>query len=161
MPVLRNVKCKWASVQEPNRSKEYGDKWEIDAELTPEQATAFEAEGFTTKQDDKGIDCIRFKRKTTGVLRKGGTFDKPQPKVLDSVKQAFTGLIGNGSVVNIAYNVLEHKFGKSLDLAGVQVLELVSYGGGGDDASDEFEVVGATSQASDGAATFDEDDLPF
>ena len=159
MPVLANVKCKWASIQEPNKSVEYGDKWEIEAELTDAQAATFEADGFKTKQDDKGNPVIRFKRKTTGTKRSGGTFEKQQPKCIDSVKQPFTDLIGNGSVVNIAYNILEHGFGKSLDLAGVQVLELVSYGGGGKDAADEFEAVsgGATPIAAD----ISPDDCPF
>lgn len=141
MPVLNNVKCKWASIQEPNRSAEYGDKWEIEAELNDTQAADFESQGFKIKTDDKGNKVIRFKRKTTGTKRAGGTFDKTPPKVVDSVKQPFKALVGNGSVVNIAYNVLEHGFGKSLDLSGVQVLELVSYGGGGSEAADEFEAV--------------------
>ncbi len=158
MPVLSNVKCKWASVQEPSRSVEYGDKWEIEAELNAQQATDFEADGFKTKEDDKGNKVIRFKRKTTGTKRSGGTFEKTQPKVVDSVKQPFTKLIGNGSVVNIAYNILEHNFGKSLDLAGVQVLELVQYGGGGADASDEFESVDTEVSFIEPVS---EDDLPF
>ncbi len=161
MPVLSNVKCKWASVQEPSKSVEYGDKWEIEAELDKQQAADFEADGFKTKTDDKGNTVIRFKRKTTGNKRSGGTFEKHPPKVVDSVKQPFTDLIGNGSVVNIAYNILEHGFGKSLDLAGVQVLELVSYGGGGKDAADEFEAVTGGATPISASEIIMEDDLPF
>ena len=161
MPVLSNVKCKWASIQEPNRSVEYGDKWEIEAELDSDQAAFFEADGFKTKTDDKGNTVIRFKRKTTGTKRAGGTFEKQQPKCVDSVKQPFTDLIGNGSVVNIAYNILEHNFGKSLDLAGVQVLELVSYGGGGKDAADEFASVEGGATPISASSVILDDEPPF
>lgn len=159
MPVLNNVRVQWASVQEPNRSKEYGDKWEVEAILSVDQAAFFNENDFKTKEDDKGNTVIRFKRKTTGTKRAGGTFNKQQPRVVDSVKQPFTDLIGNGSVCNIAYNILEHNFGKSLDFAGIQVLELVSYGGGGPDAADEFESVdGATNNSPSVVLT---DDIPF
>jgi len=157
MPVFSNVKVNWASVQEPNKSVEYGDKWEVEVELTADQATTLNNEGFKTKKNDKGIDTIRVKRKTTGTKRAGGTFNKQQPKCVDSVKQPFTDLIGNGSVCNVAYNILEHGFGKSLDFAGIQVLELVSYGGGGSDAADEFESVGGTTMTNAVA----EEDCPF
>ena len=162
MPVLNNVRVQWASIQEPSRSVEYGDKWEVEAILSADQATQFESDGFKTKVDEKsGSKVIRFKRKTTGTLRKGGTFNKTQPKCVDSVKQPFIELIGNGSVCNIAYNVLEHNFGKSLDFAGIQVLELVSYGGGGPDAADEFESVGANGAGISQANDISPDDCPF
>ena len=162
MPVLNNVKVNWASVQKPNISAEYGDKWEVEAELTPAQAAEFTSQGFKTakKKDKTGKfldqDIIRIKRKTTGTLRAGGTFNKDQPRVVDSVKQPFTDLIGNGSVCNIAYGIYEHNFGKSLDLAGVQVLELVPYGGSGADPADEFESVGGVNTNHVAA-----DDCPF
>ena len=165
MPVLNNVKVNWASVQEPNRSAEYGDKWEVEAEISSAQATEFVSKGFKTfkKKDKNGNfldqDTIRIKRKTTGTLRKGGTFNKEQPKVVDSVKQPFTDLIGNGSVCNIAYNIYDHNFGTSMDLAGVQVLELVPYGGKGKDAADEFESVGGVSVTTPSIDNID--DCPF
>ena len=160
MPVLANRKVNWASVQEPNKSAEYGDKWEVEVEIDADTAADFLKLGVKSKQNDKGATVIRIKRKTTGTKRAGGTFDKQPPKVVDSVKQPFTDLIGNGSVCNIAYNVLEHNFGTSLDLAGVQVLELVSYGGGGKDAADEFESVGSNSVAS-ASDIINADDCPF
>jgi len=156
MPILRNVKCNWASVQEPNISAEYGNKWEIEAELDAATAKQFNADGFKTKQNDKGVETLRFKRKTTGQRKKGGTFDKQQPRVVDAQKQPFTDLIGNGSLVNIAYNVVEHNFGKSLDLSGVQIVNLVPYGGKHEEAADEFDTVD-----SDIEEVFDGSDIPF
>ena len=166
MPVINNAKVKWAKIQEPERSAEYGDSWSVEVELSAAHVAQLQADGVGDKvEDQKGQDksptgnkIIRFKRKTTGNKRTGGTFEKQQPKCVDSVKSPFTGLIGNGSVCNVAYNVLTHGFGTSADFAGIQVLELVEFGGGGSDAADEFEAVGSTMTAS--AAIFD-DEPPF
>ena len=168
MPVLSNAKVKWAKIQEPERSEKYGDSWSVEVELSNAQVQQLTADGLAAKIADQkdqnkvatGTSIIRLKRKTKGTKRTGGTFDKQQPKCVDSVKQPFTSLIGNGSVCNVAYNIVESTFGISADFAGIQVLELVSFGGGGKDASDEFESV-------DGGATpivandIGEDEVPF
>jgi len=160
MPILSNVKVNWAKVHEPSKSVEYGDKWEVEAELSTEQKNNFIGMGLKVKQNDKGVDTIRIKRKTTGVKRAGGTFDKQPPKVVDSVIQPFSDAVGNGSVCNIAYNVFEGNamFPTSLDLAGLQVLDLVPYGGGGKDAADEFESVDNSASFN---ASVDDDSAPF
>ena len=169
MPVLSNAKVKWAKIQEPERSAEYGDSWSVEVELSAAQVTQLTADGLAPKVLDQkdqnkaptGTKVIRLKRKTTGTKRTGGTFEKQQPKCVDSVKQPFTNLIGNGSVCNVAYNIVESTFGISADFAGIQVLELVSFGGGGKDASDEFESVegGATPIAA--SSVIMEEDIPF
>ena len=166
MPVLSNAKVNWAKIQEPERHAEYGDSWSVEVVLSAAQVQQLTNEGLETKIDDqKGKDksptgnkIIRLKRKTQGNRKTGGTFDKQQPKCVDSVKQPFTDLIGNGSVCNVAYNVVKSNFGISADFAGIQVLELVSYGGGSD-AADEFESVsgGATPIAAD----ISPDECPF
>ena len=166
MPVLSNAKVNWAKIQEPERHAEYGDSWSVEVVLSPAQVQQLTTDGLEAKIDDqKGKDktptghkIIRLKRKTQGNRKAGGTFDKQQPKCVDSVKQPFTDLIGNGSVCNVAYNVVKSNFGISADFAGIQVLELVSFGGGSD-AADMFEAVegGATPIVVDSY----EDDIPF
>jgi hypothetical protein len=168
MPILSNRKVKWAAVQEPNRSDDFGDSWEVEVELDDNTIAQLTTDGLAGKikaQTDKdkrptGVQIIRVKRKTKGNKKGGGTFDKSQPKVVDSVKRPFTGLIGNGSVCNIAYNIVKSNFGTSIDFAGIQVLELVEYGGGGPDAADEFTEV-ASDSASQQQAVYSDDEPPF
>ena len=154
MPILANRKVKWAAVQEPNRSADFGDSWEVEVELDADTIAQLTRDGLESKikaqldqnKSPTGNQIIRVKRKTKGNKKGGGTFDKSAPKVVDSVKRPFTGLIGNGSVCNVAYNIVKSNFGTSIDFAGIQVLELVEYGGGGADAADEFEAVTADPQ---------------
>jgi hypothetical protein len=132
MAILSNVKCRWASVQEPRgnpKYPQYGESWEIQAELSPAQVVHFTEQGVGDKitKDDKGISLLRFKRKTKGMSKKGVPFDKQAPRVVDAHKQPFTGLIGNGSVVNINYSITKYGMGVGIDLAAVQVVNLVPY----------------------------------
>ncbi len=151
MAVLREVRCNWASIQEPNRSKEYGDKWEIEAELNDQQAAMFADAGVRLKENDDGIKTLRFTRKVSGNRKAGGTFEKTAPTCVDAHKQPFTKLIGNGSLVNISYDLREWEMmgntGVKADLNAVQVLELVEYGGGG--GVDEFSDEGDTETVDD------------
>lgn len=139
MPILRNVKCRWASVIEPNTK--YDDAWEIEALLDKEQAAFFADLGCNVKQDDDGTNFFRFKRKCEGKLKEGGTFKKDAPKVVDAGKKPFTQLVGNGSVVNISYklntNVMMGVTHVTGDLCAVQVLEHVPYGDDGFDDEGE------------------------
>ncbi len=152
MSVLNNVQCRWASIQEPNRSKEYGDKWEIEALISEAQAKEFSDQGATTKKDDEGQWTIRIKRSTKGQRRDGGTFDKEAPRCVDMNKQPFTQLIGNGSTVNIAYTVKKWTRGTQVDLVAVQVVNHIPYGGKGSDPLAEF----------DGESpVVNDDDIPF
>jgi hypothetical protein len=143
MAVLKNVRCNWASVIEPNTKFE--PTWEIEAELNDEQAAMFADAGVRLKESDDGIKLLRFKRKVSGNKRGGGTYNNRPPKVVDAHKQPFTKLIGNGSLVNIAYSLKAWEMmgnsGVKADLNAVQVLELVEFNGGG---ADEFDDIGDT-----------------
>ena len=152
MTVLREVRCRWASVVEPNTKFE--PTWEIEAELNDQQAAVFADAGVRLKEDD-GIKLIRFKRKVSGAKKGGGTYNNDAPKVVDASKQPFEKLIGNGSLVNISYDLRSWEMmgntGVKADLKAVQVLELVEYSGGGGGAS-EFEDEGSTSTIASVAA---------
>jgi len=144
MSVLKEVRCRWASVIEPNTKFE--PTWEIEAELNDQQAAVFADAGVRLKEDD-GIKLIRFKKRVSGKKKDGGTYHNEPPKVVDAAKQPFDKLIGNGSLVNIAYSLRDWSMmgnsGVKADLNAVQVLELVEYAGGG--GTDEFEDMGSTS----------------
>ena len=143
MSVLSNVKCRWASVVQPNTKFE--PVWEIEAILDAEQAAMFTKEGATVKTDDDGNKTLRFKRKVSGNKRDGGTYENTPPPVVDMLKQPFDQLIGNGSTVNISYALrpweMMGKSGISADLKAVQVVDLVAYSGGGGSPVDEFDAV--------------------
>lgn len=143
MAVLKEVRCQWASVIEPNTKFEH--RWEIDATLSDEQAAQFVNEGLKIK-DTEGVKTYRFKRKCE-IKKMDGTVAKLEPpKVVDAAKAPFDRLIGNGSLVNIQYTIRKGEMMGTpyckADLNAVQVLELVEYGGGGgvDEFADEGEV---------------------
>lgn len=143
MAVLKEVRCQWASVIEPNTKFEH--RWEIEAFLSDAQAAALVDAGLKIKDDD-GVKTLRFKRKVSGTKKDGGTYKLDPPKVVDAHKVPFDKLIGNGSLVNIQYSIrsgemMGNAYTKA-DLVAVQVLELVEYGGGG--SSDEFDDEGDT-----------------
>ncbi len=157
--LLKNVRCKWASIIEPNTK--YDPVWEIVAVLDEEQAAELANKGYKIKTEDDGTLSYRFKRKTLGNKKGGGTFEKEAPKCVDAARNPFTELIGNGSLVNIQY---EHKQGNAYgidfckgELSGVQVLEHVKFG------DDEFEEVGETKtiQAAEETPVTEDDDVPF
>lgn len=143
MAVLREVRCQWASIIEPNTR--YDHRWEIEAILSDAQAAAFVDTGLKIK-DTEGVKTYRFKRKVQGTKKDGGTYNLSPPKVVDAHKEPIDKLVGNGSLVNIQYEVRSGEVAGNpytkADLVGVQVLELVEYGGAG--ASDEFEDEGDT-----------------
>ena len=147
MALLKEVRCRWASVVEPNTKFE--PTWEIEAELNDQQAAMFADAGVRLKEDD-GIKLLRFKRKVSGTKKGGGVYNNEPPRIVDAGKQPFSKLIGNGSLVNIQYDLREWAMmgntGVKADLKAVQVLELVEYSGGN---SDEFEDAGTTSVIAD------------
>jgi len=141
--LLKNVKVRWASVTEPNTKFE--PCWEVEAILSSEQAAELADKQLTIKKDDEGNPIHRFKRKCQGTKRDGGKFDKVAPRVFNAAKGDWDGgLIGNGSVCNIQYDIISPTFMNQTfiksDLVGIQVLEHVSFG----EAVDEFEDEGTT-----------------
>lgn len=159
MAVINNVKCRWASVQEPNTKWDPLGVYEIEAVLTNEQAAQLVSQGLAVKEQD-GEKTYRFKSKAGGTRKDGTTFKRDAPRVVDGNKQEFTDLIGNDSVVNIAYNIREWTMmgnsGVKGDLVAVQVVKHVPFAGS---PVDEFDEVGGTETVS--AAADDEDDMPF
>lgn len=148
MSVLNNVKCRWASVLEPNTK--FDPAWEIEALLSAEQAEDFKTQGANPKKDEDGQWSLRFKRKTHGQRKDGGTFEKEAPRCVDMHKEPFTKLIGNGSTVNIVYGITKYPIGTQVDLVAVQVVDHVPYGGSTDPLAEL-----------DGEAPETELDVPF
>lgn len=163
MAVLKHVKAKWASLIEPNTT--YDSCWEVVAILSEEQAALFASKGVPVKTDSEtGEKFYRFKIKTEGNKKSGGTYTREAPKVLDAHKKPWDGrLIGNGSIVNIQYNFKDWSMmgnsGTKAELLAVQVIELVPFGGGGE----EFEDEGDTKVLHKEAASddFDDEDVPY
>ena len=139
MAVLKEVRCQWASIIEPNTKFE--PVWEIEALLNDEQAAFFVDAGCRVRQGDDGQKTLRFKRKVSGNKKGGGTYTNQPPAIVDASKQPFNQLVGNGSLVNIAYSLREWEMvgntGIAADLEAVQVLEHVPYSAGGADAFDD------------------------
>ena len=104
-----------------------------------------------------GTKLLKFKRNVSGTKKDGTKYGLEPPKVVDASKQPMTGLVGNGSLVNIAYDLNQWNVagnsGTSARLSAVQVLELVEYSGGGAGTS-EFEDEGETNVIAD---TFESD----
>jgi len=139
MAVLKNVKVKWASILEPNKTFE--PVWTISCVLNDEQkkeileqSKQVNSKGVKLKVDDDGDTIFRIQRK---LYKSNG--DENNPPVCKSTERDENGklkdfdkLIGNGSVCNVQYAFYEweNKFGKGVgaDLKGVQVVEHVPYG---------------------------------
>lgn len=156
--VLANVKCRWASLQEPNTR--YDDAYEVECILSPEQAATLRAQGLAVKEDDEKQLFYRFKNKVYGKRKADESlFEKPgaKPRVVDMNKEPFYELIGNGSVINVLYDLREWTgysgSGVKADLRAVQVVDHVPFSGNEPVNLDEFDSV-ATTDA-------DEDDSPF
>jgi hypothetical protein len=126
-PVYISGKCYWASVVEPNTKFE--PAWQIDICVDDENRSVIEAASIPimNREDDRG-EFIRAKRK---VSRPDGSM-RNAPSVLDSQNNPWNGkLIGNGSKVNVKAFPFDWdyggKTGRSVDLAAVQVVELIEY----------------------------------
>lgn len=138
-------KAYWASVQQPNTTFE--PEWAIDILVDDNNRAAFEADGVPIKnKDDERGDFVHIRQR---VARRDGTQNEA-PSVVDAQKQPFTGLIGNGSVVNVMYTPfaweMNGKSGVSPLLKKVQVVDLVEYKAGEDfDVEDGFTAAQAPS----------------
>lgn len=133
MPVLKGVPVYWANVQSPNT--QFEPAWEIQVELTKEQADELQAnakalhkKGINIKNED-GKYSFRFRRK---VARADGKGENQKPVVKGPDGEPFDKLIGNGSICNVQYGLTayENKFGKGVttDLKGVRVLVHIPFG---------------------------------
>jgi len=116
----------WASVQAPNTT--YEAEYSVDLVVSEADAEKLRNQNITVGDRD-GEPMVKFKRRQ---FRKDGT-ENPKPKVVDSDAMPMDDLIGNGSKVNVQYRTYPWTYagrsGVGADLVGVQVLELVAYGG--------------------------------
>lgn len=133
--------AEWARILGPATQNEFEEApvWSIDLRVDDEEKDRLEELGLKPKQKDDHV--FNFKQK---LLRKDGVTENRPPSVVDGAKNPWPEdkLIGNGSVVKVAFNTYEHKmvskFGLGKGLQAVQVLEHVEYSGGG--GVSEFDV---------------------
>lgn len=158
----------WASVQEPNTM--YDPEWCIDVLVDKATGKGLKAQGLKVKpvdtdkygEDYEGMGVVKIKRGVT--TKKGKANDAP--RIVDSSKQPFSGLIGNGSKVNVLYDLYDWTYkqssGISADLKAVQVLELVEYVGKEDNEDfEEEEGFESNNTNNNKEEDFDDDEDPF
>jgi len=114
----------WASIKTPNTTFE--PVYTVNLVVDQETADSFAGRGHTVKQMDEGPALV-IKRKVNGP----NGMIRNAPRLLDANKQDINLAVGNGSKgrVQCSEFVWDYagKTGKSLDLQGVQVIELVEY----------------------------------
>ena len=115
---------KWASITTPNTKFE--PVYTVDLIVDEKIANDFASRGHKVKQHDEGPALV-IKRKVHGP----NGITRPAPRLLDKDKQEINVAVGNGSKVRVQCSEYEWEYagksGKSLDLQGVQVVELVEY----------------------------------
>lgn len=140
----------WCNILTPNTRFE-PHKYTVTMIIPTETAQALEADGFTVRKDDDGRNLLTAKRSAmrkviTKSLDDNGNevettkeIANPAPKLLDENKEPMDVMVGNGSVGIVQCKPYENKFGKFLELQGVQVTQLVEYNsGGGLEDGEEF-----------------------
>jgi len=152
--VLKSVKVNWAKVQQPEDA--FGKMlYSLDVvDLNDNQVAQLEKVGIKPKEKDGSLVL----KCTKNAVNKEGK-PMPKPVVLDGLKKPFEGIIGNGSICNVAIDPFKWEFagktGVKPTLVAVQVLELVEYGGKPEDL---FEV--ESNDISEDTFAPD-DDIPF
>ena len=129
--VMENVKVKWARVQADNPDTKYDPCWKVDIILTPEWKEHLEESGFKVHQDLDGDWILRLKKKVKTRL---GKSQQPPKVVGRDGRTPFEDEIGNGSVCNVVvfakYQPVAGTNHLAAYLDGLQVVDLVPYGGG-------------------------------
>ena len=110
---------------------EKNKEWTFDLEVDENGQAQLREQGFGERLKDKGDHVtFKFKRK---AYKADGTASKPI-KVVDAQGNDWPEdkLIGNGSILNVKYNVRAWQDGEgvSADVLAVQVWEYVPYEGG-------------------------------
>ena len=137
MPVVKG-EAYWTHVHAPNTV--FDPKWSVDLFPSQEDLAALTKMGLViktvkTRQDgslshpgrEVGDEFVVFKRNVTTKAGRANV----QPRCVDAKRKTIDAntLIGNGSVVNVAYRTYEWNYagnnGVSTDLDAVQVLDLV------------------------------------
>ena len=139
--------AKWAKVTEATGPNELSEKYQLDLYLDDASEKTLRGMGADSILKDKG-EGVYITAKS-----------KLLPKVFDSNRQAFTGRIGNGSLVRVKVLVKEwealKKKGITAYLNGIVIVKLEEYNSLGDDALFEGLEPTATQDAPDS------DGLPF
>ena len=114
----------WASIKTPNTTFE--PVYTINLVVEQEVADDFANKGHTVKQMNEGPALV-IKRKVNGP----NGMIRNAPRLIDANKQDINVAVGNGSKGRVQCSEYEWEYagksGKSLDLQGVQVVELVEY----------------------------------
>ena len=147
----------FADVFEPNYYDENKPKWQVKLVVDEETAARLHNEGLQvnikhndrkgsvawepgTKIGEEEYLVINFKRYVD--KKKGSQIvgKNSPPKIVDAKRNPFHLPIGNGSTINVQYQIFQYnnKFGKgnSSDLLAIQVLDYIAPP---DDSGDEFE----------------------
>lgn len=139
--------AKWAKVTEATGPNELSEKYQLDLYLDSASEKTLRGMGADSILKDKG-EGVYITAKS-----------KLLPKVFDANRQAFTGRIGNGSLVRVKVLVKEwealKKKGITAYLNGIVIVKLEEYNSLGDDALFEGLEPTATQDAPDS------DGLPF
>lgn len=139
--------AKWAKVTEATGPNELSEKYQLDLYLDDASEKTLRGMGADSILKDKG-EGVYITAKS-----------KLLPKVFDANRQAFTGRIGNGSLVRVKVLVKEwealKKKGITAYLNGIVIVKLEEYNSLGDDALFEGLEPTATQDAPDS------DGLPF
>lgn len=132
------AKARWVKILgKPVDGYDPGEKnkqWEFEVEVDPVTRGKLEELGIEDKirTDKNGDPIFKFTKK---AYNKEGLPNKPI-RVVDAEGKDWdrNNLIGNGSVVNVKFNVQDWEFGrkqgKRVSVLGVQVWEHVPYEGG-------------------------------
>jgi hypothetical protein len=139
--------AKWAKVTEATGPNDLSEKYQLDLYLDSASEKTLRGMGADSILKDKG-EGVYITAKS-----------KLLPKVFDANRQAFTGRIGNGSLVRVKVLVKEwealKKKGITAYLNGIVIVKLEEYNSLGDDALFEGLEPTATQDAPDS------DGLPF
>jgi hypothetical protein len=138
---------KWAKVTEATGPNDLSEKYQLDLYLDDASAASIKGLGAESILKDKG-EGVYITAKS-----------KLLPKVFDANRQAFTGRIGNGSLLRVKVLIKEwealKKKGITAYLNGIVIVKLEEYNSLGDDALFEGLEPTATQDAPDS------DGLPF
>lgn len=136
--ILENAKAMWCMVNRPNTR--YEPQYQIDAIITEEQYNQLLDEVKEIKPkfkpkflfiNDEGEYVFRLRRKQFFIDEEGEVIENKKPTCVDENADDFDRNIGNGSLVNVMYDLREWSYKKDSGvkaiLKGVQVLDLVPY----------------------------------
>ena len=157
----------WAKVHQPHFDQ-YNEQGIFSIDVTVDAKTKKQLQDLglgpriKTKDDERG-EFITIKRKYT---RKDGTKNSA-PRVVDSKKTPISSdvLIGNGSLVNVAFDTYDYNVGGNQgvgsSLKAVQVTKLVEYSPS--ENLDEFSEESGYQAKTNGASKneLEDDKLPF